>query len=95
MFTPLIPYSAGKSSLVLAQQAKWRCMYLLFPSLCLISQIEFIFAAHGLWGQAKFQELESAPFASLVRRILVEEYLSLFTTIPSRSWLVSPLSYDS
>lgn len=43
------PPGAGKSSLILAHQAKWR--------------------ANGLWGQARFQELESAPFSSLVRLI--------------------------
>ncbi|KAJ2919335.1 hypothetical protein MD484_g1075, partial [Candolleomyces efflorescens] len=37
----------GKSSIILANQAKWR--------------------AHGLWGQAKFQGTESAPFAALLR----------------------------
>ncbi|EGO02766.1 hypothetical protein SERLA73DRAFT_150394 [Serpula lacrymans var. lacrymans S7.3] len=36
----------GKSSLVLANQAKWR--------------------SHGLWGQAKFQNADSAPFAALL-----------------------------
>ncbi|KAH8086606.1 histidine kinase [Cristinia sonorae] len=40
------PPGAGKSSLVLANQAKWR--------------------SHGLWGQARFQETEAAPFASLL-----------------------------
>ncbi|CAL1696704.1 unnamed protein product [Somion occarium] len=40
------PPGAGKSSLVLANQAKWR--------------------SHGLWGQARFQETESAPFSSLL-----------------------------
>ncbi|KAI0761686.1 histidine kinase [Trametes elegans] len=40
------PPGAGKSSLILAQQAKWR--------------------AHGLWGQAKFSEVEPGPFASLL-----------------------------
>ncbi|KAH9927462.1 histidine kinase [Epithele typhae] len=40
------PPGAGKSSLILAQQAKWR--------------------AHGLWGQAKFTEVETGPFASLL-----------------------------
>ncbi|TFK76709.1 dual-domain HisK/Mak2 protein kinase [Pluteus cervinus] len=36
----------GKSSMILANQAKWR--------------------AHGLWGQAKFQSSDSAPFAALL-----------------------------
>ncbi|KAG6891107.1 hypothetical protein C0995_014197 [Termitomyces sp. Mi166 len=36
----------GKSSLILANQAKWR--------------------SHGLWGQAKFQAEDSAPFAALL-----------------------------
>ncbi|KAI0793300.1 histidine kinase [Abortiporus biennis] len=40
------PPGAGKSSLILANQAKWR--------------------SHGLWGQAKFQEIEASPFASLL-----------------------------
>lgn len=40
------PPGIGKSSIVLANQAKWR--------------------AHGLWGQAKFQGVESAPFAALL-----------------------------
>ncbi|TBU58822.1 histidine kinase [Dichomitus squalens] len=40
------PAGAGKSSLILAQQAKWR--------------------SHGLWGQAKFSEVEPGPFASLL-----------------------------
>ncbi|OSD05781.1 histidine kinase [Trametes coccinea BRFM310] len=40
------PPGAGKSSLILAQQAKWR--------------------SHGLWGQAKFSEIEPGPFASLL-----------------------------
>ncbi|KAG2023171.1 atypical/HisK protein kinase [Coprinopsis cinerea AmutBmut pab1-1] len=40
------PPGIGKSSIVLANQAKWR--------------------AHGLWGQAKFQGAESAPFAALL-----------------------------
>ncbi|KAI0325627.1 histidine kinase [Cubamyces sp. BRFM 1775] len=40
------PPGAGKSSLILAQQAKWR--------------------SHGLWGQAKFSEVEPGPFASLL-----------------------------
>ncbi|KAI1786301.1 histidine kinase [Ganoderma leucocontextum] len=40
------PPGAGKSSLILAQQAKWR--------------------SHGLWGQAKFSEVETGPFASLL-----------------------------
>ena len=39
------PSSIGKSSIILANQAKWR--------------------AHGLWGQAKFQGADSAPFAAL------------------------------
>ncbi|RXW16010.1 hypothetical protein EST38_g9848 [Candolleomyces aberdarensis] len=41
------PPGIGKSSIILANQAKWR--------------------AHGLWGQAKFQGTESAPFAALLR----------------------------
>ncbi|KAK7694195.1 hypothetical protein QCA50_001375 [Cerrena zonata] len=40
------PPGAGKSSLILAHQAKWR--------------------NNGLWGQARFQEPESAPFSSLL-----------------------------
>ncbi|KAI0809255.1 histidine kinase [Irpex lacteus] len=40
------PPGAGKSTLILAQQAKWR--------------------SHGLWGQAKFQDSEPAPFATLL-----------------------------
>ncbi|KAG5723159.1 Peroxide stress-activated histidine kinase mak2 [Termitomyces sp. T112] len=40
------PPGIGKSSLVLANQAKWR--------------------SHGLWGQAKFQAEDSAPFAALL-----------------------------
>ncbi|KAF8665081.1 hypothetical protein AX16_000549 [Volvariella volvacea WC 439] len=40
------PPGAGKSSMILANQAKWR--------------------SHGLWGQAKFQDAESAPFAALL-----------------------------
>jgi predicted ATPase/serine/threonine protein kinase len=40
------PPGIGKSSMVLANQAKWR--------------------SHGLWGQAKFQNAESAPFAALL-----------------------------
>ncbi|RDX43976.1 histidine kinase [Lentinus brumalis] len=40
------PPGAGKSSLILAQQAKWR--------------------SHGLWGQAKFSEVEPGPFATLL-----------------------------
>ncbi|KIP05676.1 hypothetical protein PHLGIDRAFT_128752 [Phlebiopsis gigantea 11061_1 CR5-6] len=40
------PPGAGKSTLILANQAKWR--------------------SHGLWGHAKFQEFEAAPFASLL-----------------------------
>ncbi|TFY70059.1 hypothetical protein EVJ58_g21 [Rhodofomes roseus] len=40
------PPGAGKSSLVLAHQARWR--------------------SHGLWGQAKFSDVEAAPFASLL-----------------------------
>ncbi|KAI0078477.1 histidine kinase [Panus rudis PR-1116 ss-1] len=40
------PPGAGKSSLVLANQAKWR--------------------SHGLWGQARFTDTESAPFSSLL-----------------------------
>ncbi|KAF9498170.1 dual-domain HisK/Mak2 protein kinase [Pleurotus eryngii] len=40
------PPGIGKSSMILANQAKWR--------------------AHGLWGQAKFQSAESAPFAALL-----------------------------
>ncbi|KAH6917111.1 dual-domain HisK/Mak2 protein kinase [Coprinopsis sp. MPI-PUGE-AT-0042] len=39
------PPGIGKSSMILANQAKWR--------------------AHGLWGQAKFQGADSAPFAAL------------------------------
>ncbi|KAH9921391.1 histidine kinase [Fomitopsis serialis] len=39
------PPGAGKSSLVLAHQARWR--------------------SHGLWGQAKFSDVEAAPFSSL------------------------------
>ncbi|OSX67898.1 hypothetical protein POSPLADRAFT_1043081 [Postia placenta MAD-698-R-SB12] len=39
------PPGAGKSSLILANQAKWR--------------------SHGLWGQARFSDVEAAPFASL------------------------------
>ena len=27
-----------------------------------------LFLAHGLWGQAKFQNVDSAPFAALVSR---------------------------
>ncbi|KIY45235.1 dual-domain HisK/Mak2 protein kinase [Fistulina hepatica ATCC 64428] len=40
------PPGVGKSSMVLANQAKWR--------------------SHGLWGQAKFQVADSAPFAALL-----------------------------
>lgn len=40
------PPGIGKSSMVLANQAKWR--------------------SHGLWGQAKFQSADSAPFAALL-----------------------------
>ncbi|RDB29051.1 Peroxide stress-activated histidine kinase mak2 [Hypsizygus marmoreus] len=40
------PAGIGKSSIILANQAKWR--------------------AHGLWGQAKFQAADSAPFAALL-----------------------------
>ncbi|EPQ61132.1 hypothetical protein GLOTRDRAFT_113578 [Gloeophyllum trabeum ATCC 11539] len=40
------PPGAGKSSLVLANQAKWR--------------------SHGLWGQAKFQNADAAPFSALL-----------------------------
>ncbi|TFK30704.1 dual-domain HisK/Mak2 protein kinase [Coprinopsis marcescibilis] len=40
------PPGIGKSSIILANQAKWR--------------------AHGLWGQAKFQGADSAPFAALL-----------------------------
>ncbi|KAF9654281.1 histidine kinase [Thelephora ganbajun] len=40
------PAGAGKTSLVLANQATWRC--------------------HGLWGQAKFQRVDSAPFSGLL-----------------------------
>lgn len=40
------PPGIGKSSMILANQAKWR--------------------SHGLWGQAKFQNAESAPFAALL-----------------------------
>ncbi|KZT06226.1 histidine kinase [Laetiporus sulphureus 93-53] len=40
------PPGAGKSSLIMAQQARWR--------------------SHGLWGQAKFSDVEAAPFSSLL-----------------------------
>ncbi|KAK2461712.1 hypothetical protein APHAL10511_006175 [Amanita phalloides] len=40
------PPGIGKSSIILANQAKWR--------------------SHGLWGQAKFQASDSAPFAALL-----------------------------
>ncbi|KIL70561.1 hypothetical protein M378DRAFT_194875 [Amanita muscaria Koide BX008] len=40
------PPGIGKSSMILANQAKWR--------------------SHGLWGQAKFQSADSAPFAALL-----------------------------
>ncbi|KAH9486677.1 ATP-dependent RNA helicase SUB2 [Psilocybe cubensis] len=40
------PAGIGKSSIILANQAKWR--------------------SHGLWGQAKFQSADSAPFAALL-----------------------------
>lgn len=40
------PPGVGKSSMILANQAKWR--------------------SHGLWGQAKFQGAESAPFSALL-----------------------------
>ncbi|KAH9945631.1 histidine kinase [Amylocystis lapponica] len=40
------PPGAGKSSLILAHQARWR--------------------SHGLWGQAKFSDVEAGPFASLL-----------------------------
>ncbi|KII94402.1 hypothetical protein PLICRDRAFT_695401 [Plicaturopsis crispa FD-325 SS-3] len=40
------PPGIGKSSIILANQAKWR--------------------THGLWGQAKFQDADSAPFAALL-----------------------------
>ncbi|KAF8061003.1 hypothetical protein FPV67DRAFT_1673829 [Lyophyllum atratum] len=40
------PPGIGKSSMILANQAKWR--------------------SHGLWGQAKFQNADSAPFAALL-----------------------------
>ncbi|KAF8746288.1 hypothetical protein AX14_000082 [Amanita brunnescens Koide BX004] len=40
------PPGVGKSSIILANQAKWR--------------------SHGLWGQAKFQSSDSAPFAALL-----------------------------
>lgn len=36
--------------------------------------------AHGLWGQAKFQEIESAPFASLVRTLW--HHLGYLTSVP-------------
>ncbi|KAF5355680.1 hypothetical protein D9756_004007 [Leucocoprinus leucothites] len=40
------PPGIGKSSMILANQAKWR--------------------SHGLWGQAKFQNVDAAPFAALL-----------------------------
>lgn len=73
--------SAGKSSLVLAQQAKWRCMYNHLSAAVFLFSTENCNAAHGLWGQAKFQEIESAPFASLVRaRIRSHSLYSLSLT---------------
>jgi hypothetical protein len=55
----------GKSSMILANQAKWRCECsdLRFCS----NKLTLSHIAHGLWGQAKFQNVDSAPFAALVR----------------------------
>jgi hypothetical protein len=53
--------------MILANQAKWRCGYFYLVRadhgliICLIP-----LSAHGLWGQAKFQNADSAPFAALV-----------------------------
>ncbi|OCH84424.1 histidine kinase [Obba rivulosa] len=63
------PPGAGKSSLILAHQAKWR--------------------SHGLWGQAKFSDVEAAPFASLlaclssVLRQLIVFHTDLHTFVTS------------
>lgn len=57
-------FRIGKSSMILANQAKWRCELILLH-LYLTSNRSLI-AAHGLWGQAKFQNVDSAPFAALV-----------------------------
>lgn len=48
--------------MVLANQAKWRCKY----NLSINYRELTVFLAHGLWGQAKFQNADSAPFAALV-----------------------------
>lgn len=57
-------FRIGKSSMILANQAKWRCELILF--LLHLTSNRSLIAAHGLWGQAKFQNVDSAPFAALV-----------------------------
>ena len=55
--------------MILANQAKWRCK-MAAKACILVKTAELTdFAgipAHGLWGQAKFQKADSAPFAALV-----------------------------
>ncbi|CCM01303.1 uncharacterized protein FIBRA_03352 [Fibroporia radiculosa] len=70
------PPGAGKSSLILANQARWR--------------------SHGLWGQAKFSEVEAAPFSSLlaclssVLRQLIVFHTDLHTFVTSLKRQLGP-----
>lgn len=58
--------------MILNHQAKWRCTYRL--RVCIRSSQQL--PAHGLWGQAKFQSVDFAPFAAMVQ--IIHLSLSLF-----------------
>ncbi|PCH33241.1 hypothetical protein WOLCODRAFT_21861 [Wolfiporia cocos MD-104 SS10] len=74
------PPGAGKSSLILAHQARWR--------------------SHGLWGQAKFTDVEPAPFASLlaclssVLRQLIVFHTDLHSFVTSLRRQLGPQLYN-
>ena len=80
--------SVGKSSLILMNQAKWRCSYPLFFYLTgfpLKSEI----LAHGLWGHAKFETTSLAPFAAIVR--VIHNVSRIYTDYDLTSYRASPL----
>lgn len=58
--------SAGKSSLILANKVQWRCTFINYAQYSAYLMLHRLPIAQGLWGQAKFQQNESAPFICLV-----------------------------
>lgn len=60
------PPGVGKSSIILANQAKWRGICCVHTTLLLF--LIYVSKAHGLWGHAKFLNADaSGPFSTLVR----------------------------